>query len=250
MARYTYAQQVCIKKAGLALHGALWPGCRIGVAISGGVDSFTLLQTLLIRKAILPFATDILAIHINPGFCGDDHGSLAPWLARAGAAAHIETADFGPRAHSPENRKNSPCFYCAWLRRKRFFELCRQYRLTHLALGHNAEDLEATFFMNLLRNARVMGMGLNESFFQGRLRLVRPLLLVEKKYIRQAARQWHLPVWQNACPSAGKTARGQMEEAIARLCDAVPGARRSLLAGLCRWQLGQSGIGTDAQPED
>lgn len=251
MSKYSYAQQVCVKKAGLALQrtGAIWPGCRIGVAVSGGVDSFILLKTMLVRQRVLPFPMELMAIHLNPGFDSSSHALLLDWLGSAGVAAHIERTDFGPRAHSAENRKNSPCFYCAWLRRKRLFELCRQYRLTHLALGHNAEDLQTTFLLNLLRNARVQGMGINEAFFDGRLRLIRPLLLVEKKYIRQAARQWKLPVWQNACPSAGKTARAGMEDVIAGIAEALPNARRSLCAALCRWQLAKDGDdeGADGQ---
>ncbi len=239
MSKYSYAQQVCIKKTGLLLQrsGALWRGCRIGIAVSGGVDSMTMLQTMRIRQGILPFPIEIMVLHLDPGFGGSGIGRLADWLCRQGIAGHLENTDFGPRAHSPENRKNSPCFYCAWLRRKRLFDLCKQYRLTHLALGHNAEDLQTTFLLNLLRNANVRGLSGNESFFGGRLRLIRPLLLVGKKYIRQAARQWQLPVWQNTCPSAGRTARSNMETLIKDICVEMPQARRSMLAALCRWQL-------------
>lgn len=241
MAKRSFAQQTCIKKAGLLLQrtGALWPGCRIGVAVSGGADSLVLLRTLKIRQGILPFRTELLAIHLNPGFAREDHAHLAAWLAKEGIAAHIEITDFGPRAHSDENRKNSACFYCAWLRRKRLFELAAAYRLTHLAFGHNADDLVATFLLNLLRNARVQGLGANEAFFEGRLRVIRPLLLVEKKHILQAARQWNLPVWKNACPSSGHTARSQIDDVIGAVSKFLPDARRSLLNGLGRWQLDQ-----------
>lgn len=239
MSRYTFAQQTCIKKSGMLMQrlDALWRGCRIGVAVSGGVDSFALLKVLRIRQRILPFPVELMAIHLNPGFETENHAALLPWLANEGIAAHIEITDYGPRAHSSENRKNSPCFYCAWLRRKRLFDLCRQYSLTHLAIGHNADDLQATFMLNLLRNGRVEGLAANESFFGGNLRMIRPLLMVEKKYIRQAARQWRLPVWSNACPSSGHTARSDMEKTIAKISEDLPNARRSLLGAVCRWEL-------------
>lgn len=244
----SYAQQVCVKRSGLLLQRlrTLWPGCRIGIALSGGVDSFVLLRVLQIRKAILPFPVEIMAIHLNPGFAADDHAHLCEWLAREGIASHIEITDYGPRAHSEENRKNSACFYCAWLRRKRLFDLARQYRLTHLAFGHNQEDMAATFLMNLLRNGRVQNMAAHESFFGNTLRVIRPLLLVEKKYIRQAARQWQLPVWQNACPSSGHTARSETEEIIAKISEILPDARKSLGNGLSRWQLAGGASGESA----
>lgn len=239
--KYTYAQELCHKKAGLALMRTqtLRPGCRVGVAVSGGVDSMVLLQVLLIRRAIVPFTFEIMAIHLNPGFDTASHKLLSAHLAGLGVSGHIEITDFGPRAHSGENRKRSPCFYCAWLRRKRLFDLCRRFRLSHLALGHNADDLTATFMLNTLRNGKIQGMGMDESFFDGSLRVIRPLLLTEKKYIIQAAKQWQLPVWRNACPSVGRTSRQEMAEILTGIAAKLPNAPKSLTAALCRWQLEQ-----------
>lgn len=239
--KYSFAQQTCIKKSGLVLHktGALWPGSRVGIAVSGGVDSFVMLKVMKIRRAVLPFSMEIMALHCNPGFDRQNHGPLLPWLAEEGIAGHIEVDDFGPRAHSDENRGKSACFRCAWLRRKRLFELCARYKLTHLAIGHNAEDLLATFLLNFCRNGRVAGMGMNESFFGGTLHVIRPLLVVEKRYIRQAARQWDLPVWENPCPSSGFTARTGTNDILAAIREILPNSPRSMLNGICSWQLAQ-----------
>lgn len=238
----TYAQEVCVKAVGLAMQKAamLRSGCRMGVAVSGGVDSFVLLKSLKIRQGIVPFNFEIMALHCNPGFEPAAHAALAQWLAAEGISGHLEITDHGLEAHSERNRKRSACFRCAWLRRKRLFDLCRQYSLTHLALGHTADDLVATFFLNLCRNGRVDGLSMRETFFGGSLELVRPLLLVEKKCIRIAARQWGLPVWRNACPSSGHTARSEMESALQTLAKNIPDARRSMLRGLTRWQLARN----------
>ncbi|MBR4741461.1 MAG: tRNA 2-thiocytidine biosynthesis protein TtcA [Desulfovibrio sp.] len=214
--KYTYAQTVCIRMAGKCMQktGQLWPQCRVGVAISGGVDSAVLLKVLLERQKILPFSFEIMALHLNPGFDVHVHQQLWPWLEELGVAVHLELCDFGVLAHSAENKKKSPCFRCAWLRRKRLFALCAQYGLTHLAFGHTLEDLTTSFFMNLARNGRVEGMHMREPFFSGKLQVIRPLLLVEKKYIQAAARQWKLPVFANVCPSAGNTERSAMEKRL------------------------------------
>ena len=225
--------------------GMLWPGCRVGVAVSGGVDSFVLLKTLKIRQGIVPFRFELMALHLNPGFAPQSHAALLPWLAREGIAAHLEVTDHGPQAHSEQNLRRSACFRCAWLRRKRLFELCARYGLSHLALGHNAEDLVETFFLNLCRNGRVDGMSMSEPFFNGGLQLIRPLLLVEKKHIVKAARQWELPVWANACPSAGRTARSSMARNLEQLYSVGKDARRSILNGLTRWQLRKNSPGAE-----
>jgi tRNA(Ile)-lysidine synthase TilS/MesJ len=236
-----YARQVCVKSAGKAMQQArmLHPGARVGVALSGGADSFVLLKVLSLRRRIVPFRFDIMALHLNPGFEPRNHEELFPWLESNGIAAHVECTDHGPHAHSADNLRRSPCFRCAWLRRKRLFELCARYSLTHLALGHTAEDLETTFFMNLFQNGRVDGLSMREAFFGGSLTLIRPLLLTRKKDVVRAARQWALPVWENPCPSAGATRRSDMREALERVYAVDPGARSRVMGGLTRWQLGR-----------
>ncbi len=235
----SFAQQTCVKSIGKAMQQAqmLVPKARIGVAVSGGVDSFVLLKCLHIRQAIVPFPFEIMALHVNPGFDATSHAALVPWLAQHGIAAHIDVTDHGPHAHSDENRRNSACFRCAWLRRKRLFELCDQYSLTHLAFGHTADDLVHTFFMNLCQNGRVDGMSMQEEFFGGKLHVIRPMLLLEKKHVKRAARQWELPIWNNPCPSAGNTKRAEMEAHVKTLCTVYKDAERCMYNALTRWQL-------------
>lgn len=235
----SFAQQVCVKSAGRAMQktAMIGPGARIGVAVSGGVDSFILLEVLRRRQRIVPFRYEIIALHLNPGFEPGNHAPLTDWLAAHGVPGHVELTDHGPRGHSDENRKNSACFYCARLRRKRLFELCREYKLTHLAFGHNADDLAATFFMNLLQNGRVDGLSMRDGFFGGALTVIRPLLLLEKEHILRAARQWKLPVWSNPCPSAGNTRRSEIESLVREICAQSPLTRKNLFNGLRTWQL-------------
>ncbi len=239
--KFSYAQQVCIKAAGKAMQqtGMLAEGARVGIAVSGGVDSFVLLKVMGIRQRIVPFHVEMMALHLNPGFDGKNHLPLRAWLEREGVAAHLELTDYGPRGHSGENKTRSACFYCARLRRKRLFALCGQYGLTHLAFGHNAEDLVSTFMLNLVQTGRVEGMGMNEGFFGGALRVIRPLLLVEKADIARAARQWALPVWNNPnnpCPSAGRSARTHMLELADGLSEGSRFRKKNIFNALSRWQ--------------
>ncbi len=235
----SFAQQTCVKSIGKAMQQTqmLVPKARIGVAVSGGVDSFVLLKCLHIRQSIVPFPFEIIALHINPGFDPQSHAQLLPWLLQAGIASHIDVTNHGPHAHSEENTRKSACFRCAWLRRKRLFELCEQYSLTHLAFGHTADDLVHTFFMNLCQNGRVDGMSMKEDFFKGKLQVIRPMLLLEKKYVLRAARQWELPIWKNPCPSAGNTKRSEIEEQVKNLYTVYKDAERCIYNGLSRWQL-------------
>lgn len=242
--KLTYAQEVCVRAAGRAMQATamLEPGARVGVAVSGGMDSFVLLKVLQLRQRIVPFRFEFMALHLNPGFVPDNHAPLRDWLLTEGIAGHLEVTDHGPRGHSEENLRRSPCFYCARLRRKRLFALCETYRLTHLAFGHNADDLASTFLLNLTQTGRVEGMSMSEPFFRGRLRVIRPLLLVEKADIARAARQWELPVWSNPCPSAGSSRRADMLAALDALCGDSRFRRRNVFHGLTRWQMARDSV--------
>ena len=91
----SYAQQRCIKSAGKAMQQAamVYPGARIGVAVSGGVDSWILLEVLRRRQRIVPFRFEIMALHLNPGFDPNNHAPLNAWLAAHGVPGHVEVTD-------------------------------------------------------------------------------------------------------------------------------------------------------------
>jgi len=237
--KLSFAQEVCLKTTGKIMQetGMLFPGARIGIAVSGGVDSWTLLEVLRRRQRIVPFHFEIMALHVNPGFDPTNHAPLAAYLAQYGVPGHIEVTDHGPRAHSDENRKNSPCFYCAMLRRTRLFELCRTYGLTHLAFGHNADDLVTTFFMNLIQNGRVDGLAAKDAFFRGELTVIRPMLAVDKATIVRAAKRWQLPVWDNPCPSSGKTRRTVYAGKAASLHGGDRMLKKNIFNALTKWQM-------------
>ena len=237
--KYSYAQEKCIRTVGKIMQQTemLYPGAKIGVAISGGVDSFVLLKVLQIRQGIVPFHFDLLALHLNPGFDKTNHAPLSAWLVKSGIASHLEVTDYGLQAHSEANLSNSVCFRCAWLRRKHLFNLAAKYHLTHLAFGHNADDLLQTFFLNLCQNGRVEGMSLKEPFFGGKLLVIRPLLWLDKKTIIKAATQWQLPIVINPCPSKDATKRSEMREKIKLLTQGQKGAYQTMSNAVQRFQL-------------
>lgn len=237
--KLTYAQKQCLGAVGKLMQQTemIHPGARIGVAASGGVDSWLMLKILTMRQRIVPFPFELMVLHVNPGFEPGNDAPLTRWCRENGVAAHIELTDHGPRAHSEENRKTSTCFYCAHLRRKQLFLLCKKYNLTHLALAHTADDLVSTFFMNLFETGKVYGLSMAEEFFGGELKLIRPLLYLEKKTIIKAAKDFKLEIWKNPCPSAGQTRRTDWEEWLQAQYNRSKHVRPNVMQGLQRWQL-------------
>lgn len=239
-----YSQKSCVGSAGKMMQQTrmVSPGARIGVAVSGGMDSWTLTKVLQYRQRIAPLHFEIMALHLNPGFDINNHRPLENWLRREGIPYHIDITDHGIRAHSEENRKNSACFFCAMLRRTRLFELCEQYGLTHLAIGHNADDLVSTFFMNMTRTGKVHGLSIKEDFFGGKLKVIRPLIWVEKSVIRKASKAWELPIFDNPCPSALDSDRSGAMERASHLWGGDRRMKQNVFNALRRWQLDSTDI--------
>lgn len=234
-----YSQEQCVRSAGKLMQntGMLKPHARVGIAVSGGVDSFVLLKVMQLRRQITPFPFEIMAIHINAGFDPLCHAPLAAWLEKENIPYHAEVTEHGLLAHSEENRTKSPCYYCAFLRRKRLFELCREHNLSHLAFGHNADDLVSTFLLNLVQTGRIDGMSMCEPFFGGLLTVIRPLAMVEKQHIIKAAKLWELPIFSNPCPSANTTKRTDLLAKLDEFCKESQNGRRNVYQGIIRWQL-------------
>ncbi|EPR42445.1 PP-loop domain protein [Desulfovibrio sp. X2] len=236
--RLNYVQKHCLGRTGLFMKetGQLREGARLGIALSGGVDSMLMTKLLLLRRQIVPFSFELMVLHVNPGFDTACHAPIAQWCAANGLAAHFEVMNIGPEAHSEKNRKKSPCFYCAWFRRKKLFELCKTYRLSHLAFGHTGDDLVATLFMNMTKTATMKGMSGRSEYFGGELTLIRPMLLLHKKEVIKAARAWDLPVVKNPCPSSGSSERAAVEQ---RLHETFVERKtwENVFRAVTRWQL-------------
>ncbi len=186
---------------------------RILVGVSGGKDSLTLLHLLFSLKRRAPVDFEILPVHIDPGFEETFAGELKEYIDAYYPPLHVEYTDYGTLAHSEKNREN-PCFQCSWMRRKRFFELADEFQCKKIALGHNKDDLIETLFINILYAGKIGTMKPKQSFFKGKLDIIRPLAYVEKDDITRFSRMLDLPEFVNPCPSADKTKRSEVRKML------------------------------------
>jgi tRNA 2-thiocytidine biosynthesis protein TtcA len=200
-----YVQRQAISLCGKAVHG--WAmvehGDRIALGLSGGKDSLSLLWLLAERQRRVPIRFDLVAIHVEMGFHSVDHAALAAFCAGLGVELKLIATDFGPRAHTSENRENSPCFYCALNRRRELFQAAHALGCRKLALAHHQDDLFETFLLNLLYAGNLSTMLPVQPFFGGELVVIRPLALTSADLTRRFAAHLELPVQPPCCPSAG-----------------------------------------------
>ena len=219
---------------GRSIHrfGLLSHGDRILVAVSGGADSLLALYFLRQWQKKAPITFTILPVHLDMGFDGQTKEVLRGHFTKTGLSYHIEDTNYGLLAHSDFNRKKSPCFLCAMLRRKRLFELSHAFGCNKLCLGHNADDLIETFFLNMLYSGELSTMLPRQEMFKGMITIIRPLGLCTKDKIKALARELRLPVFKNPCPSAHKTKRMEIRLLLKEIYRIHPNAHRLILKAL------------------
>jgi len=223
-------------------------GDRIAVAVSGGKDSLTLLQLLLARQRTSPEPYEVMAVHVTADAeaCGGpvDHGPLLAHLQSYGiqyALAELEVASGEPR-----RRNQSPCFHCAWRRRKAIFLAAARLGCNKVAFAHHADDLAETTLLNLFFQGRVETMEPRRSFFGGKLTVIRPLAYIAEKDIIRFVRVAGFPPPPPPCIGADRSRRELMHRFIEQVEAVYPKAKINLLRAAARWAPGQGG----AEPDD
>jgi len=184
-------------------------GDRLLVALSGGIDSFVLLKLLSGRKVFIPKDFSIIAVHIDLGFFGKDRYHLDKMETYLKSNSHeykIEHTNIGNYAHSEKNKKN-PCFLCSRWRRKRIIELADEFNCNKIAMGHHKDDVVETLLLNMFFSREISTMMPNQELFKGKFHIIRPLVYIWEKKIKQYAQQFDFPIFKNPCPTDGHSKR-------------------------------------------
>jgi tRNA 2-thiocytidine biosynthesis protein TtcA len=180
-------------------------GDRIAVAVSGGIDSLSLLALLRLRKKRVPQRYQLTAVHIRGDSRGSDcpaHPVLAQWLAEYEFDFTIEPLDLPPGEPLPLN-----CHRCTWNRRKTIFEIADRLDCNVVAFAHHADDFAQTTLLNLFYGGRLETMAPIADYFDGRFRLIRPLAFVPKKDLAYFGRAVDMPPAPPECPRANQSHR-------------------------------------------
>lgn len=215
MPKHSYTYKALNRTLGKALHtyGMIEDGDRIAVGLSGGKDSWALLWLLMERQPRVPVNYTLHPVHIDLGFEGGGSEAITAHCRTLGVAVQVEYTDYGLVAHSDENREN-PCFLCARKRRQRLFEVADRLGCNKLALGHNKDDLIETLFLNMIYAGEISTMQPLQTFFQGRLTVIRPLAHTDEKALHRFAAETGWPIVENPCPSAGNSKRAEVKELL------------------------------------
>lgn len=202
------------KRVGLAInrYSLVHDGDSVLVALSGGKDSLVMLETLANRRRRLPVTYNVSAAHVhikNIGY-SVDRDYLADFCAKLSVPLHIIEAE----ADLESAGDKSVCFVCAWLRRKKLFDLCESTGCGILALGHHMDDAVETLIMNMMFNGTISSMPAALELFGGKLKLIRPLILLEENELAEYSLLRKFPPMLKDCPHSKESKRADAKKII------------------------------------
>ena len=169
-------------------------GDRVMVCMSGGKDSYGMLDILIKMKQRAPIHFELVAVNLDqkqPGF--PDH-ILPEYLAKQGVEFHIETQDTYSivKKNIPEGK--TMCSLCSRLRRGILYSVARRLKCNKLALGHHRDDMLQTFFLNMFFGGKLKGMPPKLTSDNGEFIVIRPMAYVAEKDLIRWAEHRQFPI--------------------------------------------------------
>jgi tRNA 2-thiocytidine biosynthesis protein TtcA len=218
----------------IADFGMIGQGERVMICLSGGKDSYTLLDMLLSLQRRAPVAFELCAVNLDQKQPGFPARVLPDYLESLGVRYHVIEQDTYRvvRRVIPEGR--TQCGLCSRLRRGALYRFAREHGYTRIALGHHRDDIVETLFLNLFHGGRLKAMPPKLRSDDGQNVVIRPLCYVPEREIARYARARGFPIIP--CTLCGAQPNLQ-REAIARMLAAwereSPGRVESIFTALC-----------------
>ncbi|BDU14955.1 tRNA 2-thiocytidine(32) synthetase TtcA [Lysobacter auxotrophicus] len=201
----------------IADFGMIEDGDKVMVCLSGGKDSYTMLDILLQLKQKAPVKFDLVAVNLDQKQPDFPEHVLPQYLESIGVAYHIIEQDTYSVVTRVVPEGKTMCSLCSRLRRGALYTYAEENGFTKIALGHHRDDLVATFFLNLFFHAKLAGMPPKLLSDDGKHVVIRPLAYVREDDISQYAQAKGFPIIPcNLCGSQENLQRKQ----VSRMMDA------------------------------
>ena len=209
-------------------------GDRVLVGLSGGKDSWALMQMLDVLRRRAPLDFTLIAVNVDSGHAGYRHDAIAAACEERGWTCRIEHTAIGEVLDDVLAADATPCSLCARLRRGVLYRLAAEAGATKIALGHHADDFVETLLLNLFFAGSLKAMPARLVSDDGRHVVIRPLVYVAEDEARAYARDCALPVIGCCCPVCGDLSlkRQRIKRLLIDLDREHPGLKRSMLKAL------------------
>jgi len=209
-------------------------GDRVMVGLSGGKDSWALLQILDELRRRAPIAFSLVAVNVDSGYKAFKHDVIAKTCEDRGWEYRIEHTSIGEVMDDLLEANATPCSLCARLRRGVLYRIATEVGATKIALGHHLDDFIETLLLNLLFAGALKAMPARLVSDSGEHVVIRPLAYVEESEARLYTKERGLPVIGCCCPACGDLSlqRQRIKRLIFDLEQEHPGVKQSMLKAL------------------
>lgn len=210
-------------------------GDKVMVCLSGGKDSYSLLDVLLLLRERAPIDFDIVAVNLDqkqPGFPED---VLPEYLRTRGVPFHIEAQDTYSIVKRVIPEGKTMCSLCSRLRRGVLYRVADELGATKIALGHHRDDILGTFFLNLFYGGTLKAMPPKLMSDDGKHIVIRPLAYVEEADLaRYAEVKAFLIIPCNLCGSQVNLKRQEIKRMLIEWQKRFPGRVENTFNALAR----------------
>ena len=214
-------------------HHLLEPGDRIMACMSGGKDSYVMLQLLRRIQERVPFKFDIVAVNLDQGHPGFPGHLLEDWLVAEGYETHMIKRDTFSIVTEKIPEGKTYCSLCSRLRRGILYSAAVELGCTKVAFGHHRDDILETLMLNLLYSGQLKAMPVRLRSQDDRNTLIRPLAYCSEEDIAAYAEEVQFPIIPcDLCGSQDNMQRQKIKTMLGALNAENPKVKGNMMAAI------------------